>query len=90
MHVAKKIVFICLLTCLSSVWAEEELEIVIDKGIENSLPIVVLPFGWSQAQNLPPVDMTEIIANDLARSGRFAPMSEADMPEKPTQIKDIN
>jgi TolB protein len=90
MHVAKKIVFICLLTCLSSVWAEEELEIVIDKGIENSLPIVVLPFGWSQAQNLPPVDMTEIIANDLARSGRFVPMSEADMPEKPTQIKDIN
>ncbi|MBT7951911.1 MAG: Tol-Pal system beta propeller repeat protein TolB [Gammaproteobacteria bacterium] len=90
MNVVKKFVFICLMTIVTGALAEEELEIVIDKGVENSLPIVILPFGWSQAQNLPPIDMTAIIANDLARSGRFAPMSEADMPQKPTQMHDIN
>jgi TolB protein len=90
MNVVKKFVFICLMTIVTSALAEEELEIVIDKGVENSLPIVILPFGWSQAENLPPIDMTAIIANDLARSGRFAPMSEADMPQKPTQMHEIN
>ncbi len=90
MNVVKKFVFICLMTIVTSALAEEELEIVIDKGIENSLPIVILPFGWSQAENLPPIDLTAIIANDLARSGRFAPMSEADMPQKPTQMHKIN
>ncbi len=70
--------------------ANEELEIVIDKGIENTLPIAVMPFGWSQAGSLAPIDMMSIISNDLARSGRFAPMPEADMPQKPTQMQQVN
>ena len=90
MNVAKSIVMICLMGLFSSVFAEEELEIIIDKGIENSLPIAVMPFGWSQAASLPPIDLMAIIANDLARSGRFAPMSEADMPQKPTQMQQVN
>ncbi|NKB36092.1 MAG: Tol-Pal system beta propeller repeat protein TolB [Gammaproteobacteria bacterium] len=90
MSFVKNALFCFLLIMLSSVCAEDELEIVIDKGIENSLPIAVLPFGWSQAGNLPPIDMMAIIANDLARSGRFAPMSEADMPQKPTQMQQVN
>ncbi len=79
-----------LLLLSHAVSANEELEIVIDKGIENTLPIAVMPFGWSQAGSLAPIDMMSIIANDLARSGRFAPMPEADMPQKPTQMQQIN
>jgi len=90
MNAAKSIVLFCLMGLFSSVNAEGELEIVIDKGIENSLPIAVMPFGWSQASNLQPIDMMAIISNDLARSGRFAPMSEADMPQKPTQMQGVN
>jgi len=90
MNVVRNIVLICLTGLCCSIFAEEELEIVIDKGIENSLPIAVLPFGWSQSASLPPIDLTAIIASDLARSGRFAPMSEGDMPQKPTQIQRIN
>ncbi len=90
MRVLKSIVLLCLIGAFPGVFAEEELEIVIDKGVENSLPIVILPFGWSQAASLPPIDMGAIIANDLARSGRFAPMPEADMPQKPTQMQQVN
>ncbi|MFT5133936.1 MAG: TolB protein, partial [Gammaproteobacteria bacterium] len=90
MKVVKNFVLLLLMGLIPSVYAEEELEIVIDKGIENRLPIAIVPFGWSQAAGLPPIDMMTIIANDLARSGRFAPMSEADMPQKPTQMGQVN
>ncbi len=90
MNVVRNIVLICLTGLFFSVFADEELEIVIDKGIENSLPIAILPFGWSQSASMPPIDLTAIIANDLARSGRFAPMSEVDMPQKPTQMQQVN
>lgn len=90
MTVVKNLIFVCLTALIFGVYADEELEIVIDKGVENSLPIAVLPFGWSQAAGMPPIDMMAIIANDLARSGRFTPMSEADMPQKPTQMEQVN
>ena len=69
MNVANSIVLFCLMGLFSSVNAEAELEIVIDKGIENSLPIAVMPFGWSQASNLPPIDMMAIVSNDLRETG---------------------
>lgn len=90
MTLVRHVALVCLLAVVSSSHAARELEIVIDKGVENSLPIAVLPFGWSQAGNLPPIDMMTIIANDLARSGRFAPMAEADMPQKPTDMQEVN
>ncbi len=90
MNVVKKLVLVFLMGISICIQADEELEIVIDKGIENSLPIAVLPFGWSQAENMPPIDLMSIIANDLARSGRFTPMSEADMPQKPIKMQDVN
>lgn len=69
--------------------AEDTLKIVIDEGIENALPIAVVPFGWQQ-DTLEPVDVALVVANDLARSGRFAPMKEHDMPQRPTQFQQVN
>ena len=68
--------------------AEDTLKIVIDEGIENALPIAVVPFGWQQ-DTLEPEDIALVVANDLARSGRFAPMKERDMPQRPTQFQQI-
>ena len=68
--------------------AEDTLKIVIDEGIENALPIAVVPFGWQQ-DTLEPVDVALVVGNDLARSGRFAPMKERDMPQRPTQFQQI-
>lgn len=85
-----RIILLCLLFTAGSTSADEELEIVIDRGIENTLPIAIMPFGWSQSGSMPPIDMMAIVANDLERSGRFTPMAEADMPQKPVQMQDIN
>ncbi len=81
-----------LLMLLSTSWAhaQGELEIVIDRGVENALPIAVIPFGWNGAPDEQPIDLHVTIANDLARSGRFATMDELDMPQQPAQFGHVN
>ena len=32
---------------ISGAQAQSELEIIIDTGVENALPIAVIPFGWN-------------------------------------------
>ncbi len=70
--------------------AEEPLKIVIEGGIENALPIAIVPFAWSQSANILPVDITSIISENLSRSGRFDVMSEQDLPQRPTELNAIN
>lgn len=79
-----------ILLFLSPIAYGADLEIIIDKGIENPLPIAIVPFGWSQAAGLPLIDITVIISNDLARSGRFAPMEEQDLPQRPNDFAQVN
>ncbi|MFQ5660269.1 MAG: Tol-Pal system beta propeller repeat protein TolB [Gammaproteobacteria bacterium] len=89
MKLMKCVVSIMLLFACTSVFSEQGLEIIIDKGIDNTLPIASIPFGWSQ-QKLVPVDIALVVSNDLARSGRFAPMKERHLPQRPTQFQQIN
>lgn len=65
-------------------------EIVIDKGIENALPIAIVPFEWGQSATTPPEDVAEVVRQDLTRSGRFNAIPPNDMPSKPTAFGDIN
>ena len=65
-------------------------EIIIDEGVEKPIPVAIVPFGWSQAANLPPLDVTQVISNDLTRSGRFITMEEKDMPQRPTDFSAVN
>ncbi len=60
-----------------------ELTVVIREGVTNAIPVAVVPFGWS-GETPAPFDVAEIVAADLARSGRFAPMARTDMVDKPT------
>jgi len=43
-----------------------------------------VPFGWQGTGAAPPLDAAAIVAADLARSGRFAPLDRKDMLQKPT------
>jgi TolB protein len=61
-----------------------ELQIEITAGVDKAVPIAVVPFGWSGTGAQPPRDAAAIVAADLARSGRFAPMDRKDMLQKPT------
>ncbi len=77
----------CLLLSLN---AHAVLDIKITQGIEQSLPIAIVPFGWSQAGSVAPIDLTSIISGDLQRSGRFNVMEEKDLPQRPTEYDNIN
>lgn len=66
------------------------IEIIIDKGVENPIPVAIVPFGWSQASAVAPIDIASIISNDLNRSARFATMDEKDLPQRPVNFQDIN
>lgn len=70
--------------------AQGELEIIIDKGVEDALPIAVIPFGWNGAPDTQPIDLHTTVANDLARSGRFVTMDENEMPQKPVEFGHVN
>lgn len=71
-----------------SLSARAQLVIEITKGQTNAIPIAVVPFGWSSPVTLP-VDVAEVVAADLASSGRFATMERRDMTDKPTSGLEI-
>ena len=75
---------------MPQVLAQSELEIIIDKGVENALPIAVIPFGWNGAPGEQPIDLHITVANDLTRSGRFATMDDAEMPQQPVEFGHVN
>jgi len=80
------------ITCLSLLLTlnADAIEIVIDKGVEDPIPVAIVPFGWSQSANLPPTDVSAVIKNDLLRSGRFKTMDEKDLPQTPHDFKSVN
>jgi len=58
--------------------------LVIDvQGIAQPTPVAIVPFGW-QGSGAAPLDIAKVITEDLRRSGRFAPIPEKDMLQKPT------
>ena len=71
-----------------SVAAHAQLVIEITRGQENAVPIAVVPLGWESAGTAP-FDVSEVIAADLQRSGRFAPLDRKDMIERPTSGEQI-
>ena len=50
----------------------------------------MVPFGWEGEGPTAPYDMTAVIAADLKRSGRFAPIAEGDMLQKPTSGLEVD
>jgi len=90
MNSLRRIALIFFLIVSNNAFADNVLEIIIDKGIENALPIAIIPFAWPQSMDVAPIDMATVITRDLARSGRFAPMEVQDLPQQPEQYQQIN
>lgn len=57
--------------------------IKITQGIEGALPIAIVPFDWQGASGSPPEAIGTIVADDLARTGRFNPLPTGDLPAQP-------
>ncbi|MGQ0335607.1 Tol-Pal system beta propeller repeat protein TolB [Halomonas elongata] len=67
--------------------AQAELTIDITRGNEQATPIAVVPFA-DEGANLP-VDLAQIVADDLERSGYFAPLERGAMFEKPSSSDEV-
>jgi len=59
-------------------------------GIAQPTPVAVVPFGWEGEAPDMPFDVAQVITDDLKRSGRFAPIAEEKMLQKPTDGADID
>ncbi len=78
------------LAALAASVAHAELEIEITRGAGKQTPIAIVPFGWEGNPGPAPVDIAAVVAADLERSGRFAPIPESDMLQKPTEGVDVD
>ena len=67
-----------------AVRAEAQLVIEITEYAGKQTPVAVVPFGWEGDGETAPYDIAAVIAADLKRSGRFAPIAEGDMLQQPT------
>jgi TolB protein len=72
-----------LVAVFASATAHAQLVIEITRGQEDAVPIAIVPFGW-EASGPAPFDIAEVVAADLQRSGRFAPLDRKDMIDRPT------
>lgn len=81
-------IIILILLALPS--AHAALTIDITQGVEGALPVAVVPFGWKGASKQAPQDIAGIVAADLRRSGRLAPVARENLVGRPTNGQQVN
>ena len=70
--------------------AEELLTIRITRGTEGAEAIAIVPFGWQGEASGPPERIAGIVADNLARTGRYEPVPYADLPARPARVEDVD
>jgi TolB protein len=70
--------------------AYSDLTIEITQGMEGAIPIAVVPFGGNDTAGTGQENVAAIVASDLSRSGRFAPLPDRDMVSRPSDITQVN
>ena len=86
----RKALVLFVATLLLSASAVADITVEITEGGVARTPVAVVPFGWEGAAGEVPLDIAEVIAADLQRSGRFAPLAEEDMLQKPTTGAEVD
>ncbi|MBT6209314.1 MAG: Tol-Pal system beta propeller repeat protein TolB [Woeseia sp.] len=79
---------VLLLTFAGAAYAQ--LEVIITDYVGKRAPVAIVPFGWEGDTPSAPFDIDNVITEDLKRSGRFAPIAEGGMLQKPTERVDLD
>ena len=90
MSLIKKLLFVVALAAMSQATSAQNLRIVVEGGELKRTPVAVVPFGWEGQSATAPSTVSDVISADLYRSGRFAPVDEENMLQKPTSGADID
>jgi TolB protein len=65
------------------------LELHITEGIDSARPIAVVPFEWKGEGGLT-TQISDVIASDLQRSGKFSPIPVSQMPQTPHRATEVD
>lgn len=79
---------VCLFLAATTSLRAAELTIEITRGVDDPVPVAVVPFGWQEIEPAPE-NMADIIRFDLARSGEFAMTAAVDMLSLPSREQDL-
>ena len=90
MNISRFFTFLLILitTAGFSSLAQADLNITITRGAVGATPIAIIPFAW-HGRGQPPAKIAGIVANDLLRTGLFAPLPVGRLPQKPTRPGNI-
>ncbi|GAA76713.1 TolB protein [Pseudoalteromonas sp. BSi20480] len=69
--------------------ANAALEIVITEGVDGARPIAIVPFKYTGIGPIPQ-KLSDVIAADLVRSGKFKPVDVAQMPQQPSEDQPLD
>jgi TolB protein len=83
MNIRFKLLNVIVFLALLPVSTYAALTIEITQGVEGALPVAVVPFDTTKLEAELAVDLAEIIANDLNRSGIFKTMEREQLPAQP-------
>ena len=96
MHKLSRFILLTLFVFGSARVSFAALTIDITQGIDGALPIAVVPFAWlgtaptQGASIAAPENIAAIVASDLRRSGRFAPIPTSDLVGRPSHGSQVN
>ena len=82
--------FVCAISLGIADIAAAQLEFDVVGSANRRTPVAIVPFGWEGEGPEAPYDIDGVIAADLNRSGRFRPIPENDMLQKPTASIDVD
>jgi TolB protein len=83
----RKIVLSLLLAAVS-LSARAELSIQITQGVDNPIPIAIVPFSW-EGSGVLSEDVAQIVINDLEQVGEFRALSRANMLSMPSEENEV-
>ncbi|WP_018691106.1 Tol-Pal system beta propeller repeat protein TolB [Algicola sagamiensis] len=82
----------CCLTLITLLWSslsQATLEIVITEGVDTARPIAIVPFHYEGVRKIS-TRVSQVVSSDLRRSGKFNPIAQVNMPQRPYTLDGID